>query len=595
MKKPCQESLLFQADKVSIIYMTIIEIMKSKSNSKVYVWMISLSFIIYLLSFSVACSDVLDTTSELVEFQEDNTLNHPTDSVYSVMGIVNCLQTIADRTVLLGEARSDLMTTTDNASADLKRLAAFDLSQPNAYNQVADYYAVINNCNYFLAHADTAMERRGRKLFRYEYAAVKMFRAWTYLELVKNYGQVPLVTEPLMTEREASAAAAGPRVGIKELCEYFIDDLTPYAEVEHPVYGDIGGYPSARFFIPGKALLGDLCLWAGRYEEAARWYNSYLNDRHDPVLPTANRSMWTSVAVFQNPSTAYSTTADVLSFIPMEKRIFDGTISQLPNVLNSTTENNYYYQLTPSQGMRRLSADQIYCMEYRTETQTDTVYVPRSGFSDELMVGDLRLYTNYQLRPMGGQDEYSEYNSQYQTIRKVQSDRVPTYRGRMVYLRYAEALCRAGYTQSAMAVLKCGLCEENNRQYIDSLERVDAADLINFDQQVFQKDIVIGIHSLGSGDSECNAFYTLPQPPTALPTRRDTVEYQIPLVEDLIVNEMALEGAFEGYRFYDLMRVALRRGDAAYLADAVSRRNGQTDEQLRSLLMDTKNWYLPLP
>ena len=58
---------------------------------------------------------------------------------------------------------------------------------------------------------------------------------------------------------------------------------------------------------------------------------------------------------------------------------------------------------------------------------------------------------------------------------------------------------------------------------------------------------------------------------------------------------MALEGAFEGYRFYDLMRVALRRGDAAYLADAVSRRNGQTDEQLRSLLMDTKNWYLPLP
>jgi hypothetical protein len=42
------------------------------------------------------------------------------------------------------------------------------------------------------------------------------------------------------------------------------------------------------------------------------------------------------------------------------------------------------------------------------------------------------------------------------------------------------------------------------------------------------------------------------------------------------------------------MRVALRRGDPAYLADPISRRNGQTDDQLRTLLMDTNNWYLPL-
>ena len=28
---------------------------------------------------------MLDTDSELVEYEKDNTLNHPTDSVYSVM------------------------------------------------------------------------------------------------------------------------------------------------------------------------------------------------------------------------------------------------------------------------------------------------------------------------------------------------------------------------------------------------------------------------------------------------------------------------------------------------------------------------------
>ena len=125
----------------------------------------------------VSCSDILDTTSELVEFEEDNTLSHTTDSVYSVLGIVNRMQLIADRVVLLGEVRSDLVTTTDAASADLKRLSVFDFSQQNKYNQASDYYAVINNCNYYLAHVDTALQRRGRQLFKYEFAAVKQTSA----------------------------------------------------------------------------------------------------------------------------------------------------------------------------------------------------------------------------------------------------------------------------------------------------------------------------------------------------------------------------------------------------------------------------------
>ena len=157
------------------------------------------------MSFT-SCSDMLSTESELVEFEEDNTLNQPTDSVYSVMGIIGKMQIIADRTVLLGELRSDLVSTTEAASADLKRLASFDLSEDNKYNAISDYYAVINNCNYYLAHIDTALQRRGRTIFKEEYAAVKAFRAWTYLQLVQAYGQVPLVTEPVMTELEARLA-----------------------------------------------------------------------------------------------------------------------------------------------------------------------------------------------------------------------------------------------------------------------------------------------------------------------------------------------------------------------------------------------------
>ncbi len=552
-----------------------------------------------LTTAMTSCSDMLDTTSELVEFEEDNTLNHSTDSVYSVLGIINTMQTIADRNILLGEVRGDLVVTTPNASVDLKRLAEFDFTKENKYNQASDYAAVINNCNYYLAHVDTALQRRGRTLFKQEYAAVKGFRAWTYLQMALAYGDVPLFTEPLMTENAAFIAANKAKSSIADICNYFIADLTPYADVNLPQFGITGDWESDYFFIPMKALLGDLCLWAGRYNEAAKWYHDYLNDEKKPIQLNVNsRIQWTNASDFQvRPTNAYNVTSinEILSYIPMEERIFDGTVSDLDNVYNSTRENKYFFQLTPSAGMRQLSADQIYCMANQTGTQTDTIYVPRTGLLDDIYVGDLRFSANYSQNPRGGQDAYSEYSSVMQTIDKLNDNMIPTYRRTMVYLRYAEALNRANLPQSAFAVLKYGLCNENATKYIDSLERVSAGSLIDFDPNIFDATTVKGIHSRGSGDSECNAYYALPQPATALATRQDTIDYQIPLLEDMIITEMALEGSFEGYRFYDLMRIALRRNDASYLANPIARRSGTNDETLRQKLLNKSNWYLPLP
>jgi hypothetical protein len=56
-----------------------------------------------------------------------------------------------------------------------------------------------------------------------------------------------------------------------------------------------------------------------------------------------------------------------------------------------------------------------------------------------------------------------------------------------------------------------------------------------------------------------------------------------------------LETAFEGNRFYDLMRVAKRRNAHAYLADKVARRAGKDqprDEELFQRLSVEDNWYI---
>ena len=66
-------------------------------------------------------------------------------------------------------------------------------------------------------------------------------------------------------------------------------------------------------------------------------------------------------------------------------------------------------------------------------------------------------------------------------------------------------------------------------------------------------------------------------------------------VEDLIIDEDALELAFEGCRFSDLARVAIRRGDNSFLAKHVAKRKGTIDMEMYNMLLNQDSWYLPFP
>ncbi len=119
---------------------------------------------------TMTCSCV-ETDSTLVEFVGDNQLNSPNDTVYSLVGIINKMQKVADRTILLGELRGDLTELTSDAHLDLQDIANFKATADNPYCQARDYYAIIQNCNYFLAHADTALTKRSAHLPRMDLLA----------------------------------------------------------------------------------------------------------------------------------------------------------------------------------------------------------------------------------------------------------------------------------------------------------------------------------------------------------------------------------------------------------------------------------------
>ena len=585
-------------------------------------------YLFTLLPLITSCADFFEQESDQIIYADKDHLNSASDSIYSVTGILNKLQVLADRTVLLGEVRGDLTTITNVASSDLRDMALFQIGDDNQYNVPRDYYAVINNCNYFIAHVDTALKNnRNEYVFMKEYAAVKAIRAWTYLQLVLNYNRVPFVTEPILTKQEAEKSY--PTYDLAAVCDYFIADLLPLAERygrEYPGYGTIRGNDSRFLWFPINIVLGDLYLWQAsvtgnteQYRQAALRYYQYISERNgqNSTYPVGlnlytwkpGDTSWMTVTTWGTlgVNESYMANGELITMIPCDSTRSEGNYSELRNLFNSTDENDYKYSLTPSTRMEEISADQWHCCV--GTNATSVIYAPKNLSLHR--AGDLRLvsfwgegYTH---------DKTTGERIETQTIRKYNTRNVHIYRRMMVYLRMAEALNMAGYPRMAFQILSKGL---NNNVIVDDVcpyySKSDSTWLRRFDFPVSRYDTLtaevlvsgrtsssmntIGVHTRGSGYTPFNEYYQFPDSivvdgqKQAVPLA-DQQEY----VSQLLLTEEALEFAFEGTRFYDVMRFALRSSNPGeFMADIISARAGSKNvsEDIRTKLRTQSNWYL---
>ncbi len=612
--------------------------MITKINNKVVAGALAFLFPLSSLLFT-SCQDFFEQNSEDVLYADADHLNNAVDTVYSVTGIMNNLQAIADRTILLGEVRGDLVDVTSTASSDLRDLANFNVGSDNMYNTPRDYYAIINNCNYFISHADIDMKsNRNEFIFMKEYAAVKAIRAWTYLQLAINYGQVPFVTEPILTKEEADATY--PMYDIEAICRYFLNDLSTIPErynTEYPSYRSIRNNDSRYFFFPLSVVRGDLNLWLASatqnrdyYKQAALDYYKYVSQRNGtgvayPIgisfrMWKPGSSSWTTTYLANmneafGPSSENSasyTTKELITMIPGDSIRAEGYYSELRNIFNSTTDNEYKPSLTPSQAIQDISAAQKNCClsTVRADGTISVAYAPDnlSGHRS----GDLRLSSvwseGYAYNTVTGE------NVETQNILKHSTRNVHIYRRQMVFLRMAEALNQAGYPRVAFQMLSQGV---NNQVMSDSIYKYyspsDSVYLAQFDfpptmygllsvsdianAQWQTSHNTMGIHTRGSGWTPRNEFYTMPDDSTVT-DETARLAYQIAGVDSLILNEGALEFAFEGTRYYDLMRYAMRQsnpGEAMtkYIyARRGKERAAEVQGEIKKDLNNRTNWFL---
>ena len=566
---------------------------------------------IFTIGFTTSCEDMFNIESSRVIYEHNHDLGSTADSAYTTTGILQCVREIADRYVILGEVRGDLVEINNLTKTSLRNIAEFNFEDDNEYLNIRDYYAVINNCNYALAKMDTTLAHNNERVMIDEYAAILGIRAWTYMQMAINYGEVPYFTEPITTV--AAAEKEYPSLDINEIAAELIPQLIPYIDYELPTFtGNNQVYP------PLQLVLADLYLWSGDYANAWATYWDYLttnknfnlsygevnsqevfkgymgiNSAAIQAVQVLGKSEAQSVGAWNSYfSTGITATTgfENLAYITMERSNALGKVSELASLFVSDDNT---HQLNVSTYLKEICSSQSYIRAN---------YTPEGEVKDHtinLMAGGDQRRKYYSTNRIAEGEAFEYYNKLVSSdISTGQTEyvtpQINIYRRSIVYLRAAEALNALAKEQGSdsLAVMSFNLLKDAYQVFFPK-GHVLKTEL----QQAF-----IGVHARGCGDVYLDTAVYVLKPnaiaqrlyndPEQTVTFNDTLNY----IDELIIDELAMEAAVEGNRFGDLIRFAERRNEPEFLAKRVASRKGkdQMDDELYNKLMDKANWYLPI-
>ncbi len=593
---------------------------------------------IFTLGVTTSCEDMFDIDSSRVIIEKDHTLSNSADSVYSTLGVLQSMRKILDRYIILGEVRGDLVDINNHTKTSLRNLAEFNFEEDNEYLNIKDYYAVINNCNYVLAKMDTTLAHNNERVMTDEYAALLGIRAWTYLQLGINYGKVRYFTNPITTV--ADSEKEYPELDMKGLAAEIIPQLVPYIDYELPAW-DGDGIPQTTF-PPLQLVLGDYYLWSGDYANAWATYWDYMtthpdfNYQYGPEgqeeifkgYMGLNGSQYYSIEIGNTFYTkrhfwdSYlergvgTEPTENLTQIYMDESSANGVVSEIANLFISLDNT---HPLNTSTYWDELNAKQVFIratVDNKTGEETGS-YTPNTLAGDQrkkFYTESSSSYTTNGVEEFPLYIKHSVFNVSNNEISRLYTSAITIYRRAIVYLRAAEALNALAKEQWDLAngtdTLLMAEARGNATKAFYLMK--DAYPVFFPEGHVLEKELrqsFLGVHARGCGDIRLDTmYYVLKKEAVALKLYNnkeqavnftDTINY----IDELIIDELALEASLEGNRFGDLMRFSDRRYkqgldevDGDFLAKRVASRKGseQMDEELYNKLLDKSLWYLPI-
>ncbi|MBD5224431.1 MAG: RagB/SusD family nutrient uptake outer membrane protein [Bacteroidales bacterium] len=267
------------------------------------------------------------------------------EDVLSVTG--SCYRTMQEgdflkRALVWGEFRGDnVILSQTNTDNDLRYIANLNLLPSNWYTNWGKFYEVINLCNtveYFAPGVREEDPNFTQSQLNAYLAEVKGLRAWSAFTLVRAFRDIPFTTVPTIDDTEEFSL---PQRDPDEIIDFLIQDLKDIEPYAASTYSN-RTYTKGRITQAAiRAIIADMCLWRGRYDEVVDYCDRILNDANNPLILESSMSFSRNLFI------------DGIS----SETIFELQFNQQNNMINSVVGE--YYALPTQGGSQKLTATEI--------------------------------------------------------------------------------------------------------------------------------------------------------------------------------------------------------------------------------------------
>ncbi len=584
-----------------------------------------------LLSLS-SCKKILDIEPTSV-LTGEQTYRNVFDADAAVLGVYGKFMQLAKPYVLLNELRADLMSPTMNADLYLQQLSNHTVANDNPYVNPTPFYDVILNCNDVMMNFDKMLAEKKLKTDEYNqrYSDVAAIRTWVYLQLGIHFSKdaqgtigIPYITNPLASIADVKNEANYPYLPFQQLLAELIKTMEALPTKElyttnTTLITTVDQYRTNKFFIHKKILLGDLHLWNATYDpssykKAATWYRDVISTYDNDGNGNTQKNYYHLVGNFDpNTSTnslavAYtrfresdinalydSNTEGWRSMFSRGKISYDALFDWewvwvLPLSSNFAPKNPFIELFSPIGGRYEVKPSQQAMDTWNSETQFNGFPFDARGRLTYKFIGGQPVIMKFLYYYMDGNTFIPSLNS------NGRSGEWWLYRAASLWQHFGEAANRDGYPKLAYAVVNQGIKSAYSPNPVP-------ANVTNI-QNTLNLPYPYNFDARSGDNPQFRAVYRdmnglrgrayLPSRSLAATNVQDSISQ----LETQLVDEGGLELAYEGQRWSDLIRVAIRRNDPSFIADKIYdklRKSGVSAgaaDAARGKLMG-RNWYLP--
>ncbi len=538
------------------------------------------------------------------------------DADAAIVGLYGKFTSLAERYIVLNELRGDMLEYTDNADEYLRQISTHSVTAENPYANPRPFYELIVNCNDVLKNFNSMHDAKKMKEneFQERYSDVLFLRSFLYLQLGIHYGTVPYVTDALVTLDDINNESKFPKLTFNVLLDSLINVS------ERATYKDeyassstlavtVDGYPTQKWFVNKKVVLADLNLWKGNYVQAASYYRQVMETG---TVGTVNGSYYSMYKV------GWDSNGDIDHYITYSRA---GDASTL--VTNS--QWRIMFELpTTTEGFRR---EWVWAIPFDNKFKPENPFVKLfSNIGGSYLVKPSKnatdMWDNEQQKSASaatgtpgipydarGQLSWKNINGQpvvmkflYNYINNntnlplnvLQKDsKWFLFRQTQLHMRFAEAANRVGRYRLAWGLLNSGIAGAYPAPTSD----------VTLYHNTLNDSYPFNFDARNSGSAGVPYYRSDWYRNIGIRSRANLVDQAVPATDSLnqieanLINETGLENGFEGTRWPDLLRVALRRNDPSFIADKVYAKllkDGVPNAAaVRAKLMDKNNWYLP--